>query len=118
MKTYRAELLLSLLVLIALPLFAGCAGFYADVAKVIPPGNYKVISATVTGKFSATQFTGENVSITPEGRMQGGHVHVRHSNFYVPLIEFDLQAADTFGLPATASPAPNNPNAPISTGSP
>lgn len=79
--------------LLLLLITSGCASFYADVAKVIPPGNYTVINGTVTGKFSATQFTGEHVTITPEGRMIGGHIHLRHSNVYVPLIELDLQTA-------------------------
>lgn len=81
--------------LLLLLITSGCASFYADVAKVIPPGNYAVINGTVTGKFSATQFTGEHVTITPEGRMVGGHIHLRHSNVYVPLIEIDLQTAAT-----------------------
>lgn len=86
---------LALLVIGAVALLlSGCTSFYADVAKVIPPGNYKVISGTVTGKFSATQFTGENVAVTPEGRFVGGHVHFRHSNIYVPLVELDIEAAD------------------------
>lgn len=73
----------------------GCASFHNDVAKVLPPGDYSVISGTITGKFSATQFTGENVTVTPEGRLVGGHVHFRHSNVYVPLIEVDVTAAQT-----------------------
>ncbi len=84
----KAKLLLFLLPL----LFSGCASFYNDVAKVIPPGNYAVLNGTVTGKFSSTQFTGEHVTITPEGKMTGGHVHFRHSDVYIPLIEVDIQS--------------------------
>lgn len=84
------------LVLIALGLVAlfcsGCSTFQKDIAAALPPGDYKIVSATITGKFSATQFTGENVTITPDGKMVGGHVHFRHSNIYVPLIEVDVQA--------------------------
>lgn len=93
----RNKNLLNVLVafaLLCLALFsAGCGSIQADVAKVIPPGSYQSITATVTGKFSATQFTGENVTILPTGQMVGGHVHIRHSNVYVPLIEVDVQAA-------------------------
>lgn len=85
------RLLLGLVLLICL---VGCTTIQRDVAKVLPPGDYKVVSATITGKFSATQFTGENVTITPEGKMIGGHVHFRHSNIYVPLIEVDVQAKE------------------------
>ncbi len=73
---------------------SGCNTLQRDIVGVLPPGSYKIVSATVTGKFSATQFTGENVTVTPEGKMVGGHVHIRHSNIYVPLIEVDVQAAD------------------------
>lgn len=83
----------ALLLLAASLALTGCSTLQSDVAKVIPPGNYQTITATVTGKFSATQFTGENVTITPEGKMVGGHVHFRHSNIYIPLIEVDVQAA-------------------------
>lgn len=83
------RLLLGLVLLICL---VGCTSIQSDVAKVLPPGQYNVVSATITGKFSATQFTGENVTITPDGKMVGGHVHFRHSNIYVPLIEVDVQA--------------------------
>lgn len=85
------KILVAAIALLSLGL-SGCASFYSDVAKVIPPGNYAVINGTVTGKFSATQFTGEHVTITPEGRMIGGHIHFRHSNVYVPLIEVDIQS--------------------------
>lgn len=83
--------IISILALLAALLLTGCTTIQSDVAKVIPPGDYKSITATVTGKFSATQFTGEDVTITPEGKMVGGHVHFRHSNVYVPLIEVDVQ---------------------------
>ena len=76
----------------ALCFFGGCATYQKEVAKLIPPGNYQSINATVTGKFSATQFTAEHVTIQPDGQMTGGHVHVRHSNIYVPLIEVDVQS--------------------------
>ena len=89
----------ALLLLLAFGL-TGCTSFYNDVAKVIPPGNYQIIQGTVTGKFSATQFTGEHVTITPEGRMTGGHVHFRHSNVYVPLIEVDIQSEAVQATPA------------------
>lgn len=82
-----------LTVLLLLVCFAGCSTIQGDIAKVLPPGDYKVVSATITGKFSATQFTGEDVTVTQEGKMVGGHVHFRHSNIYVPLIEVDVQAA-------------------------
>lgn len=114
MRTYRGGILLWILLLIVSAMLGGCTSFYADVAKVIPPGNYRVISATVTGKFSATQFTGEHVYITPAGRMEGGHVHVRHSNVYVPLIEFDIQAEDSPAQPAPVPPVSKSPDAPIS----
>lgn len=97
MNTRR--LLLSLALLIVALFAAGCSTVQADVAKVIPPGNYSQISATVTGKFSATSFTGENVTITQDGKMVGGHVHFRHSNIYVPLIEVDVQTAPPLKIP-------------------
>lgn len=78
---------------------AGCSTIQSDLVKVLPPGDYKSISTTITGKFSATQVTAEDVTVTPEGRIVGGHVHIRHSNVYVPLIELDVQAA-------TAAPVP------------
>ncbi len=91
--------------LAALCLFPGCGSFQSDVAKVIPPGDYSSITATVTGKFSATSFAGENVTITQDGKMVGGHVHIRHSNVYVPLIEIDVQAAKPSTVPVPpASP--------------
>lgn len=105
MNTYRSGFLCSILAGLALVMLCGCTSFYADVAKVIPPGNYASITATVTGKFSATQFTGEKVTITEAGRMIGGHVHIRHSDAYVPLIEVDIQAADP--APPAAAPAPS-----------
>jgi hypothetical protein len=89
--TIIGRFLISLLLLL---LFVGCTSIQRDVANVLPPGDYKVVSATITGKFSATQFTGENVTITQDGKMVGGHVHFRHSNIYVPLIEVDVQAKD------------------------
>lgn len=98
MKKTRLLPLLALL-LAALCVLPGCSTVQADVAKVIPPGNYSQISATVTGKFSATSFTGENVTITQDGKMVGGHVHFRHSNIYVPLIEVDVQAAPPVKVP-------------------
>lgn len=90
-----------LAVFAAVSLFsAGCQTVQADVAKVIPPGNYKNITATVTGKFSATQFTAEDVNLSEKGVMTGGHVHIRHSNIWVPLIEVDVQSAAA--IPASA----------------
>lgn len=98
MKTTRPPIAL-LLGLAALLVSAGCSSIQADVAKVLPPGNYKTVSATVTGKFSATSFTGEDVTVTPDGKLIGGHVHFRHSNVYVPLIEVDVQAAPPAKVP-------------------
>jgi hypothetical protein len=97
----RLRLVIAALLGAAALALSACSTVQADVAKVIPPGEYKSITATVTGKFSATSFTGEDVTITPDGKMVGGHVHFRHSNVYVPLIEVDVQAATTL------SPAAN-----------
>lgn len=80
------------ILLLALGL-TGCTTIQSDIAKAVPPGNYKNISATVTGKFSATSFVAEDVTVTQDGKLTGGHVHIRHSNVYVPLIEVDVQAA-------------------------
>ncbi len=91
MNTHRLPLLA--LLLAALALLPACSSIQADVAKVLPPGSYSSVTATVTGKFSATSFVGENVTVTPDGKLVGGHVHFRHSNIYVPLIEVDVQAA-------------------------
>lgn len=78
---------------------SGCSTVQSDLVKILPPGDYKSIETTITGKFSATQVKAEDVTVTPEGRIVGGHVHVRHSNIYVPLIELDVQAAPAPAVP-------------------
>lgn len=99
MKANLLRLVLGAAMLGAALALSACSTVQSDLVKVLPPGDYKSISTTITGKFSATQVTAEDVTVTPEGRIVGGHVHVRHSNIYVPLIELDVQAATPAAVP-------------------
>lgn len=80
--------IVALIALILAASLAGCSTLTGDLQKAIPNGTWKEIDATVTGKFSATKFSAAGVVKTDTG-MTAEELHVRHSNAWVPLIEFN-----------------------------
>ncbi len=92
MKTIAALLALCL---------TGCGSLPSILEKSVPDGSWKTMKATVNGKVSSTHVEGANVvksgkSITAE------NLHVRHSNIWVALIEFEGT-----GYLAPGTPPPN-----------
>ena len=80
------------LLAIACLTLTGCATRPSDVLKILPPGEYKNASLTVTGKFSATTGEAENVTVTEEGKVRYGKIHFRHSNAWIPVVEIKAEA--------------------------
>lgn len=87
--------IVSIVLFFAVLFCSACTNFKSAI-QVLPPGQYKVVNATLTGKFSATSFTGQHVVIDAKGNIVGGKLHFRHSNVYIPLIEFEVEAEDAF----------------------
>lgn len=74
--------------LLAVLLLSGCGTLDKDLAKGLPKGTWKDVTATVTGKFSATKITA--VGVINDGKViTAEELHIRHSNVWVPLIEID-----------------------------
>lgn len=71
-------------------LLTGCGSLPSDLRKAIPDGQWKSVRGTVTGKFSATKF--EATGVVKTGKvLTAEEIHARHSNVWVPLIEFDAE---------------------------
>lgn len=79
-----------LLLLVSILALCGCASVEQQIDKSIPDGKAKKVTATVTGKFSSTQFTAEDFVKTPE-KVTASKLHLRHSDVYVPLIEVEYE---------------------------
>lgn len=66
---------------------AGCSSLPGILEKGIPDGKWKEVDATVNGKFSSTTIKGTNVS--KDGKtITAGDLYIRHSNTWMPLVEF------------------------------
>lgn len=81
----------TILTLVCLAL-TGCATRPSDVLKILPPGEYKNASLTVTGKFSATTGEAEDVTVSDDGQVRYGKLHFRHSNAWIPVVEIKAEA--------------------------
>jgi len=88
-----------LLFIVALPL-AGCGTLPGDIKKAIPNGSWESVTATVNGKFSSTQV--EALGVVKDGDvLTAKELHVRHSNAWVPLIEYTAKGF----VPAANAPS-------------
>lgn len=91
------RLLLPIFVVLAL---AGCGTLPGDIKKAIPNGSWESVTATVNGKFSSTQV--EAVGVVKNGDvLTAKELHVRHSNAWVPLIEYTAKGF----VPAATAPS-------------
>ena len=73
---------------LAAAILSGCASLSGDLKQAIPDGTWKEVNGTITGKFSATKISATGV--TKRGDLlTAEELHVRHSNAWVPMIEFD-----------------------------
>lgn len=87
MKKSIASLVLAVLATFAL---TACQSATQLMDNAIPDGKAKSVVATVTGKWSSTQFTAENFEKTPD-KVKADVLHFRHSDAYVPLIEIEYK---------------------------
>lgn len=94
---------ITLLGLCAVLALTGCATNSGQALRLLPDGKYTKLNATVTGKFSATKFTGESV-VLKDGRYVSGRAHLQHSNVYVPLIDLDIEKEPDAPVPASVTP--------------
>lgn len=79
----------------------GCTSLSSQLERALPEGSAKHVSATITGKFSATTIEADNFSKTPE-RVTAEKLHFRHSNAWVPLIEGEISGYERNRLAAPA----------------
>lgn len=99
-----ARLLAFCLSLAALAFFSACTTNSNQALKLLPDGKYEKLNATITGKFSSTKFTGEQV-VLRDGKFVTGRAHLSHSNVYVPLIDLEIEKDAEDQPPATTAAA-------------
>lgn len=83
---------------------SGCGTLHGDLRDAIPNGSWETVTATINGKFSSTQVEAQGV-VKSGTILTAKELHVRHSNAWVPLIEY--RATGFQPPPASTATAPS-----------
>jgi hypothetical protein len=98
-----------ILAAIAVLCLSGCGSLPGDLKKAIPNGKWETVTATINGKFSSTQIEANGV-VKVGDVLTAKELHVRHSNAWVPLIEYKATGfTPAESQPASVTPTPTKP---------